>query len=164
MTNLQKYAQLHKILAEAAVYRRAVGKLEFDMQCCAPKDGMEPAGADMAVLADRHFRLTHSKRFSTLVTGLYADSEGLTPVQKKVVEHLYDNWEKEKSIPAKLNYEASLAFNRAYSKWLSAKQANDFSLFRDSLAEVISYTRKAIDLRDRQLPTYYDACLDEILL
>ena len=31
MTNLQKYAQLHKILAEAAVYRRAVGKLEFDM-------------------------------------------------------------------------------------------------------------------------------------
>lgn len=161
MTNLQKYGQLHKILAEAAVYRRAVGKLEFDMQCCAPKDGMEPAGADMAVLADRHFRLTHSKRFSTLVTGLYADSEGLTPVQKKVVEHLYDNWEKEKNIPAKLNYEASLAFNRAYSKWLSAKQANDFSLFRDSLAEVISYTRKAIDLRDRQLPTYYDACLDD---
>ena len=43
MTNLQKYAQLHKILAEAAVYRRAVGKLEFDMQCCAPKDGMEQA-------------------------------------------------------------------------------------------------------------------------
>ena len=46
MTNLQKYAQLHKILGEAFVYRRAVGKLEFDMQCCAPKDGMEPAGAD----------------------------------------------------------------------------------------------------------------------
>ena len=40
MTNLQKYAQLHKILEEAAVYRRAVGKLEFDMQFCAPKDGM----------------------------------------------------------------------------------------------------------------------------
>ena len=73
MTNLQKYAQLHKILWEAFVYRRAVGKLEFDMQCCAPKDGMEPAGADMAVLADRHFRLTHSKRFSTLVTELYAE-------------------------------------------------------------------------------------------
>ena len=29
MTNLQKYGQLHKILAEAAVYRRAVGKLEL---------------------------------------------------------------------------------------------------------------------------------------
>ena len=30
MTNLQKYGQLHKILEEAAVYRRAVGKPEFE--------------------------------------------------------------------------------------------------------------------------------------
>ena len=130
-------------------------------RCCAPKDGMEQAGADMAVLSDRHFRLTHTKRYAQLVTELHADSEGLTPVQKKVVEHLYEAWEKEKNIPAKLNYEMSLAYNRAYSKWLEAKQAADFSLFRDSLAEIISYTHKALDLREQKKPTYYDALLDD---
>ncbi len=130
MTNQQKFDRLRKLLDEASVYARAVGKLDFDMQCCAPKDGMEQAGADMAVLSDRHFRLTHTKRYAQLVTELHADSEGLTPVQKKVVEHLYEAWEKEKNIPAKLNYEMSLAYNRAYSKWLEAKQAADFSLFR----------------------------------
>lgn len=107
MTNQQKFDRLRKLLDEASVYARAVGKLEFDMQCCAPKDGMEQAGADMAVLSDRHFRLTHTKRYAQLVTELHADSEGLTPVQKKVVEHLYEAWEKEKNIPAKLNYEMS---------------------------------------------------------
>lgn len=150
MTNQQKFDRLRKLLDEASVYARAVGKLDFDMQCCAPKDGMEQAGADMAVLSDRHFRLTHTKRYAQLVTELHADSEGLTPVQKKVVEHLYEAWEKEKNIPAKLNYEMSLAYNRAYSKWLEAKQAADFSLFRDSLAEIISYTHKALDLRENK--------------
>lgn len=161
MTNQQKFDRLRKLLDEASVYARAVGKLEFDMQCCAPKDGMEQAGADMAVLSDRHFRLTHTKRYAQLVTELHADSEELTPVQKKVVEHLYEAWEKEKNIPAKLNYEMSLAYNRAYSKWLEAKQAADFSLFRDSLAEIISYTHKALDLRENKKPTYYDALLDD---
>lgn len=161
MTNQQKFDRLRKLLDEASVYARAVGKLDFDMQCCAPKDGMEQAGADMAVLSDRHFRLTHTKRYAQLVTELHADSEGLTPVQKKVVEHLYEAWEKEKNIPAKLNYEMSLAYNRAYSKWLEAKQAADFSLFRDSLAEIISYTHKALDLRENKKPTYYDALLDD---
>lgn len=101
MTNQQKFDRLRKLLDEASVYARAVGKLEFDMQCCAPKDGMEQAGADMAVLSDRHFRLTHTKRYAQLVTELHADSEELTPVQKKVVEHLYEAWEKEKNIPGK---------------------------------------------------------------
>ena len=45
MTNQQKFDRLRKLLDEASVYARAVGKLDFDMQCCAPKDGMEQAGA-----------------------------------------------------------------------------------------------------------------------
>ncbi len=44
MTNKQKFDRLRKLLDEADVYARAVGKLDFDMQCCAPKDGMEQAG------------------------------------------------------------------------------------------------------------------------
>ena len=45
MTNQQKFDRLRKLLDEASVYARAVGKLDFDMQCCAPKDGMEQARA-----------------------------------------------------------------------------------------------------------------------
>lgn len=85
MTNKQKFDRLRKLLDEADVYARAVGKLDFDMQCCAPKDGMEQAGADMAVLSDRYFRLTHTKRYAQLVTELHADSDGLTQVQKRLL-------------------------------------------------------------------------------
>lgn len=161
MTNVQKFKQLRKILDDADVYQRSLGKLNFDMSCCAPEEGMEQAGEDMAVLSKQYFKLTHSKKFERLVTELAADGEGLTPVQKKVVEHLNDDWQKVKNIDAKLDYEMTLAYNRAYAKWLEAKKANDYAIFRDSFAELIGYTRKSIELRDEKKATPYDTCLDD---
>ena len=161
MTNQQKFSRLRKILDDASVYGRSIGKLNFDMQCCAPEEGMEQAGEDIAVLSKQLFRLTHSKAYARLVTELAADHEGLSPVQQKVVEHKNDEWQKGKNISAKLDYEMTLAYNRAYAKWLEAKKANDYSIFRDAFADLIGYTRKAIDLRDEKKATYYDACLDD---
>lgn len=161
MTNQQKYKQLHKILDDAAVYARTIGKMDFDIQCCAPEEGLPQAGEDIAVLSQQYFKLTHSKKFERLVTELAADHEGLTPVQQKVVEHLSDDWEKIKNIDAKLNYEMSLASSRAYAKWLEAKKESDFSIFRDAFAALIGYTQKTIDLRDEKKATYYDTCLDD---
>ena len=161
MTNQQKFSRLRKILDDASVYGRSIGKLNFDMQCCAPEEGMEQAGEDIAVLSKQLFRLTHSKTYARLVTELAAGHEGLSPVQQKVVEHKNDEWQKGKNISAKLDYEMTLAYNRAYAKWLEAKKTNDYSIFRDAFADLIGYTRKAIDLRDEKKATYYDACLDD---
>ena len=161
MTNQQKFSRLRKILDDASVYGRSIGKLNFDMQCCAPEEGMEQAGEDIAVLSKQLFRLTHSKTYARLVTELAAGHEGLSPVQQKVVGHKNDAWQKGKNISAKLDYEMTLAYNRAYAKWLEAKKADDYSIFRDAFADLIGYTRKAIDLRDEKKATYYDACLDD---
>ena len=162
MTNQQKWKKLFAILDEITSYFHAIGKMSFDMECCAPEEGLEPAGVDMAVLGKQVHKLTHSKTYEKLIQELHADSEGLTPVQKKAVEHLYDYWSKSKNISAKLSYEMDLASNKAYAAWLGAKKANDFSLFRDALADLIKYTRVAVELRDEKKATIYDSCLDDI--
>ena len=156
MTNQQKLKKLFAILDEMESYFHAIGKMSFDMECSAPEEGMEPAGRDMAVLGKQVHKLSHSKTYEKLVQELHADSEGLTPVQKKTIEHLYEFWSKSKNISAQLSFEMDLASNRAYAAWLSAKKANDFSLFRDALADLIRYTRVAIDLRDEKKDSYYD--------
>ena len=161
MENQQKWNQLDRILTEYTAYAHAINKMNFDMLCCAPEEGRAPAGDDMAVIGKHLYRLTHSKKYSQLLCDLHNHNEGLSPVQQKTIEHLYTSWEKQKNVPAKLSYEMDVARNRAYGKWLEAKQANDFSIFRDSFAAVVDYTRKAISLRDHQLPTAYDACLDD---
>lgn len=161
MTNQQKWKKLSALLDEIEAYYRCLGKVQFDMECCAPEEGIAPAGEDMAILGKQVFKMTHARGYEKLICELHADHEGLTPVQTKAVEHLYDRYAKVKNISAELDFEMDQAFHRAYGDWLSAKKANDFSLFRDSFAALIGYTRKTIDLRDEKKATYYDTCLDD---
>ena len=162
MTNQQKLKKLYAILDEIGAYGRAIGKLSFDMECCAPEEGIQKAGEDMAVLGKQIHKLTHSKAFEKLVCELHEDGEGLTELQKKTVDQLYKGYAKSKNISAKLSYEMDLASSKAYGAWFSAKKASDFSLFRDSLADLIRYNRLAIDLRDEKKATVYDTCLDDL--
>ena len=161
MTNQQKLKQLYSILSEAEVYQRSMGKLNFDMMCCAPEEGLEQAGEDISVLGRQLHKLTHSKKYQRLVCELHEDSEGLTPVQRRLVERLWEDYGRTKNFTPAFAFELDSARNHAYGAWLAAKKASDFSLFRDSLAAVIDCTRRAIDLRDEKPSTYYNACLDD---
>ena len=88
MSNTEKLRELFERLDEIEACGRCLGKVQFDMECCAPEEGIEQAGNDMSILGKYLYTLTHAPRFEQLVTELHADGEGLTTVQKKAVEHL----------------------------------------------------------------------------
>ena len=161
MTNEQKWKKLSARLEEIDAYKRTLGKLQFDMECCAPEEGLAQAGEDMSQIGRQLHKLTHAKAYQELIVQLHADSEGLTPVQKRAVELLYRDYARTKNIPASLAYQADRIQNRAYGDWLAAKKNSDFSRFRDSFAAQVENTRKLIDLRDRKYGSYYSACLDD---
>ena len=159
--NQKKLKQLFALLDEMEAYARCIGKVSFDMECCAPEEGIAQAGEDMATIGRQFHKLMHSKKYVKLICELHEDSEGLTEVQKKAVEHKYDEYIKSKNESAKFAYEMNLASSKAYGEWLAAKKAADFSLYRDSMATLIDFTRRSIDLRDEKKPTYYDSLLDD---
>ncbi len=161
MTNEERIKALFSRLDEIEAYGRCLGKVQFDMECCAPPEGLEQAGEDMALIGKRVYEMTHDEAYVLLLTALYADGEGLTDLQKKAVEHLYRKYAREKNISAAFSYETDLAFHKAYADWLRAKKAQNFSLFRDSFAAVIENTRKAVSLRDEKKATVYDTLLDD---
>ena len=80
MTNTERLEQLFKRLDEIEAYARVVGKVSFDMECCAPPEGMEKAGEDMAILGKQIYAMTHDPVYVELLCALHADGEGLTPV------------------------------------------------------------------------------------
>ena len=161
MTNEEKIKLLFEKLDEIEAYERAIGKVNFDMECCAPEEGIEQAGEDMALLGKRVFELTHDYEYVKLLTELKENSDGLTVLQKSAVDHLYDDYSKEKNISPDLAYEADLAHNKAYGDWLKAKKAQDYSLYRDSMEKLIELTKKMILLRDVTKETVYDSLLDD---
>ena len=159
--NDTRWQKLDAILNEVDAYGRAVGKVSFDMQCCAPPEGMEQAGADMAVLGKRLHALTHSKRYAALITSLHEDPGELTGAQRRTVELLWREYSKTKNESASFAYQRDLAVSQAYGRWLEAKKASDFSLFRGSLVKLVDFARRSIDLRDEKKGSYYDSCLDD---
>ncbi len=161
MNNTEKIQELFKILDEAEIYARAIGKMDFDMQTVAPEEGMDRAGEDIAFLSKKHFELTHSEKYAALLCELHGDSSDLTPLQKKTVEKLYEEWEKEKNLDEDFVYRFNLASNKAFSRWISAKKEKDFSIFRDSFKEVVDFTREMVEKRDTRPVTVYDALLDD---
>lgn len=161
MTTAEKLKRLNEILDELEAYYHAVGKMNFDMECVAPPDGIERAGIDMAILGKHIHELTHSEEYQTLVCELYAERDALTLPQRKLAEHLYDNYLKQKNVSAELAYRADLAANVAYGKWLEAKKADDYSIFRDAFAEVVAVTREVIATRENAAPIPYDNLLDD---
>ena len=161
MTNTEKTERLYALLDEIEAYGRTLGKLNFDMQCCAPEDGMEQAGKDMALVGMHITDITHGEEFTGLITQLHENSEGLAPVQKKLVERLWEDYEKEKNLSPEFLYKRDLASNDAYGKWLAAKKAGNWEIFKGALSENIKNTRFAVEARDRKYRTIYDACLDD---
>ncbi|MBP5427735.1 MAG: carboxypeptidase M32 [Clostridia bacterium] len=161
MTVQDEWKKLCKILDEAEAYERAVGKLNFDLECTCPEEGMDRAGEDMAILGRRIFSLTHSKRYVGLLTALKNDGEGLTDRQRRAVEMLFRENEKEKNLTPAFAFEFHRAETRAYAAWLAAKKASDYSRFAPAFAKMIDLTQKAVALRDKKYPTPYDALLDD---
>ena len=161
MTNEERIKALFARLDEIEAYARCVGKVQFDMECCAPEDGIAQAGDDMAVLGRRIFELTHEDTFVSLLTELHENGEGLTDLQRKAVEYLWEEYEREKNFTPEFAYEFDLVRNRAYGDWLKAKKAQDFSLYKEAFTDVIEKTREAVALRDRKSATVYDTLLDD---
>ena len=161
MNNQQKLKQLFEKLDEIDAYNRCLGKMQFDMECCAPEDGMEQAGADMAIIGKHVYDLTHDEAYCRLICELYENGEGLTPIQQKAIEHLCDDYQKNKNITADFSYEMDRIYHKAYSDWLKAKKQKDFSLFKGSFEALIAAFGKMVKLRDEKKATVYDTLLDD---
>ena len=161
MTNQEKIKALFERLDEIEAYARCIGKVNFDMECCAPPDGIERAGSDMAILGRRVFELTHAPEYVSLLTELHENGEGLTDLQKKAVAHLWEAYGREKNFTPEFAYALDLAMNRAYGDWLKAKKAQDFGMYKEAFADIIQKEREAVALRDEQGPTVYDTLLND---
>ncbi len=161
MNNQEKLQKLQSLLEEQQAYQRSLGKLNFDLECCAPEEGMEQASLDMAILGKQLYALQHAPEYETLLKELHDDSEGLGALDQKLIEYLYRNYLRGKNLTPEFSYNMDVAMNKAYGEWIKAKKAKDFSLYRDSLASIIDYTKKAVELRDNHPEKIYDACLDD---
>lgn len=157
-----KLRELKAILQKARTYQHALAILNFDFETIAPKRGMEEEGNVINYFSNELFKLITSNRYKSLVIELYNNRENLEdPLDKVLIEKLYESYEKNKNITPEFDLKMSEIFNRSYRTWLEAKEKGDYNIFKPVFKEVIDIQKDAINLRDNKLDNYYDNLLND---
>lgn len=155
-----------KVLAEAANYEHACSVLNYDQETICPSAAMEEQGEVMAFLSNQAFKLLKQPEFIEAAEALYKDRQNLGELDRVLAEQLHRTYLETANITPELDHEFSRIYNKAFVDWTKAKDASDFSMFKDSLEKVLEIEKKKIALRGYDAPEdaakpVYDQMLDD---
>ncbi len=161
MTNKEKYTKLTEYLEEIKAYNHALNLVYFDQETIVPNKAFADESKTLSKLGNIVFKKMQSPEYVNLVVDLHNDSRGLNTYQKRLVTLKYRRYISRKNITPELDYEMSMAERNSYSSWLKAKNASDYSLFKDDFKKVIDNAKLCISLREDQKETPYDTLLND---
>lgn len=158
----KKLNKLKETLKLAKLYRHALGIIYFDFETIVPEKGREEESDVLNFLDNELFKILNNEETKKLIVDLNNHKEELkNPTDQALIDKLYKKYLKEKNITPEFNLKRSTIFSKAYSDWLDAKNSSDFSLFKDSLKEIISIQKEEVSYRENKFDDYYDSLLDD---
>ncbi len=161
-TTQEKLELVRNIEKEAAIYAHAAAVLSYDQETICPIKGMEEQGEITAFMENQAFKLEKDEKFIEAAEYLYEHKDELEEFDRAMAEQLHRNYMKRKNITAEKQMEISLTYNKAFVDWSNARNASDFSMFKESLTKVRDINKEIVALRtDRTTKTVYDELLDD---
>lgn len=160
-TTQKKLNELYSALRRIRTYHHALALLEFDFETSAPEMARDKEGEVISFFSNQAFRISNSKKTKDLIVYLNDKKEELSELDRALVDGLYENYLKDKNVSAGKQLKWSKMLNSAYIDWVNAKNAQDFSIFKRSLSNVIKIHRESVALRDNKLENVYDNVLND---
>ena len=152
---------VRRTLDTEAHYIHAAQWLNFDRETVCPPESMEQQGEVIAFLSNQAFQLEKDPAFIRAAETLYEHRGELGEFDRVLAESLHREYRKTKNITPEQDHAFSLVYQKAYTDWLRAKQAADFSLFAPSLAAVRDVEVQTVSLREDPLPDAYEELLQD---
>ena len=158
----EKLKRLKEILALLKKYEHALGIMYFDFETIVPKDAREEEAEILDFFSNEHFKISSSDEMKELTQYLYDNKDQIEdPLDVSLINKLYDKYQKIKNITPEFDLKMSNIFSRSYNTWLKAKEAKDYSVFKNVFKEVIDIEKEAVGYRENKLPNYYDNLLND---
>ena len=141
-------------LGVADKYEHACHVLNFDMETICPEKSMEEQGEIMAFLSNKAFQVIKEDAFIQAEKYVFDHMDQLDGFEKVMAETLKRDYDKTKNMTSDFNHRITLARNKAFVNWMSAKKEKDFSKFQDSLGQVVELQKQEMELREDDLSIY----------
>ena len=146
-------------------YKHAVCVLQYDLETICPREGMADQGETIAFFSNESFKLIKNEEFEGHVKAAYEEmDESWDSFDRALITDLYRGILKNSKITPEMNLEFARTRQKAFSAWTRAKEASDFSMFKEELDQVTKMERTITSLQS-EIPelkqeTPYDYLLD----
>lgn len=151
--------QVDKIMGTVAGLDSALGVLSWDQETFMPEQAVQARAQQLAVLSGlRHHELTNDEA-RTAIDKVMPRIAELSARKQKVVLNFVEEQQRASKLPAAHIEKITVATTLGQDAWKRAKQAKDFSLFKQSLEEITDLKRREADLLGYQGHPY-NAMLD----
>ncbi len=144
---MKELEEIKKQLRKEAAFADAARIVSFDQSTVCPEEGVEEKNEIIASLEQHAFTMRRDERFLRNIRIAYEKRESLDEWDRALVEQLHRKDLMEQNISNERAYQYALIEKKAFVDWVQAKEASDFSLFRDSLSRVIEINRERSALR-----------------
>ncbi len=154
-------------LIEVAKYDYAQGIAEFDQRTICPKNAQADMGAVSTMLSEHRFRITKDPDFRKAAEFLNDHIQELDEWDAMLAKELHRQFLRSKNISPEMNANFEQTKNDAWVTWTRAREANDFSLYADSIDRVITVEKQRVSLwetptvADGKDLSHYERMLDE---
>ncbi len=149
---------------EAMLLQSAADALEWDERTGMPVAGGEYRAGQVSALRTIVHRIRTDAAYGESLQRLIENSESEDPHGDvgATIRGLYRDWDRDRKLPTDLVERTAVATVRGQQKWDAARRADNYAMFRDSLAQIIELKREAGQrLSEASDQTAYEALLDE---
>ncbi|MEZ6046757.1 MAG: carboxypeptidase M32 [Planctomycetaceae bacterium] len=157
------YNRLVELLREKSVLGSCASLLGWDEQTYMPPGGGEHRANQLALLAGlTHERATSAELGETLAELQELEtSSGVDSVFAVNIREARRDYNRATQLPRRLVEEMTREISLAQQKWVEARKQADFSIFRQSLENIIRLKREEAKILSKAGESLYDALLDE---
>ncbi len=153
--NLDKKVEVFKSLQETlSAFGVARSLLNWDMSTGGSKKGMNYRAKTIGIFTMKAFEITTSEAMKSCLDVLGANLDELDEITRRMYVLHKKEYEKIIKIPK----EEARAYAELQAKsqiiWEEAKEAQDYSMFKDILGEIIDYQKKFVEYRGYEAHPY----------
>lgn len=143
---MNAYKEYCEKMQQIADVKNALAVLQWDQETYMPSKGAASRSRQIATLSELAHALQTDSKLEATVMALQ-DSAHLNDDEKKNIELSIYDINQQKKLPGSFVKEMSEAVSRSYQYWLDARKQNNFSVFSNSLNELLILKKREAEYR-----------------
>lgn len=155
--------KLNEFEEEYYILFNATNMLYFDLRTSMPESESDYRSKQLEYFSLKLHKMITSKDFEKIIKFLSKKEvfEKLSKDDKKRVEKYAKKIRDNTKLPEEFVEKFEKAKNKAYMKWVEARDKNDYSIFEKEFKEIVHLSKKKIEYLDKKYDHPYDTLLED---